>query len=514
MVLKRKKLVLAAILFLGLFLRVYNLDSESLWLDEAISINTAHLNPSQIIENRAVRGHPPLYFFILHCWISLFGDSEFSARFLSLIFGFLAIIMIYKVGKLLFDKQTGILSALILGLSVFHIQYSQEVRGYSLVVLLTLFSFYFFIKLFKKQKLTASIGYVLSSTILIYTHYSGLLIILTQNFYIIILYLSTKGVPRSRLKKWFLLQAILIFLFIPWIGISINQHIKIQSGHWLPLPSIISIIGSFLEYAGSMPLLLFFIILLSFAIFSYEKVKVSLEEKSVPKSIKTYRGNIHFSKDSRIYLLLMWLLTPIIGPFIISKVSAPIYWTRYTIGASLAFYLLAAKGIKSINYRYAKVAIAAAIITFSLVNAYGYYVQINKEQWREVTSFVDINAKPKDLVLFNAGWIQIAFDYYSKRTNIIKKPFPKETMFVNKKNIKELEPVIKGYNRIWLILNRSGDYNKLIKKTLCESYNLLYHRNYTSLYDFNGKYGGIEIAFFRKDNQGLVQSATVPDYSD
>ena len=145
---KNKLILLLGILFIGLFLRVYDLGNESIWLDEGCSIRFANLNLSQIISVRD-NGLPPLYYIILHWWINLFGDSEFSIRFPSVIFSFLAIFMIYKIGNQIFDKDVGMLSSLLLGLSVFHIHYSQEARTYSLCVLLTLLSMYFFINRFK-----------------------------------------------------------------------------------------------------------------------------------------------------------------------------------------------------------------------------------------------------------------------------------------------------------------------------------------------------------------------------
>ncbi len=66
-------------------------------------------------------------------------------------------------------------------------------------------------------------------------------------------------------------------------------------------------------------------------------------------------------------------------------------------------------------------------------------------------------------MLFNAGNIEVVFDYYSERNDLIKKPFPEKTRNVNENNIKELEPTVKGYDRIWLILSHSHDYKSMIK---------------------------------------------------
>ena len=98
-------LPLLAILLIGYFLRVYDLSNESIWLDEAFSIVSAKLNLSQIFFRPET--NPPLYYSILHLWINLFGDSEFSVRFPSVLFGSLSIFMVYKVGNEIFDKDVG-----------------------------------------------------------------------------------------------------------------------------------------------------------------------------------------------------------------------------------------------------------------------------------------------------------------------------------------------------------------------------------------------------------------------
>ena len=207
---RNELILILAILFVGLFFRIYGLGNESIWLDEGFSIRLSNLNLFHIVEETSRDVHPPLYYIILHYWINLFGDSEFSTRFLSVIFGFFAIFMIYKIGSLIFCKDVGVLSSLLLGLSVFHIQYSQEVRSYSLMSLLTLLSFYFFIRLLDKRSLTVLTGYVISSLLLLYTHFFGFFIIIAQNIYFLTLFLLSKNDYKLNLRRWILLQIILI----------------------------------------------------------------------------------------------------------------------------------------------------------------------------------------------------------------------------------------------------------------------------------------------------------------
>jgi uncharacterized membrane protein len=82
---------------------------------------------------------------------------------MSVIFAVLAILMIYKVGNLIYDKDVGLLSALILAFSVYHIHYSQEARMYSQAVLFTLVSMFYMIKHAIEGKLIFAGGYIISA---------------------------------------------------------------------------------------------------------------------------------------------------------------------------------------------------------------------------------------------------------------------------------------------------------------------------------------------------------------
>ncbi|MER3445436.1 MAG: hypothetical protein C4291_00755 [Candidatus Dadabacteria bacterium] len=496
MKLNRSGLILLLILLLGLFLRTHNLSKESIWFDEGYSISVADLSLLQIVvETYKSDQNLPLYYIILHFWISLFGDSEFSVRFPSVIFGLFAIFMLYEVGRLIFDNEVGILGSLLLGLSLFHIRYSQEARCYSLMVLLTLISIYFFIRLFKERSLIFSIGYILSSTLLIYTHVYGLFIIIAQDIYIVTLFLSSKENHKLNFRLWILLQFILITLFIPEIGFFLrNVSDMVHHGYWIPVPVISSIIDSFFEYAGSRYLSLLFLILSSFSIVNCEKFSGSFSWRDFFKSIESYRWNIYLSDTNRVYLVLVWLLTPIVLPFLISRFLTPIYITRYTIGASLAFYLLLSKGIRNLNFRYIKLAAIGIITILSLRAVWMYYTNTNKEQWREVANYIDTNAERGDLLVFNCypcakGGL---FDYYSKRIDLTKKVFSRTpSPQPGDYDIREISISVRGCNRVWYIMASEGyqEDKEFIKKTLSEAYNLSYYKRYVGIevYLFSNK---------------------------
>lgn len=483
--------ILLAILCLGLFLRIYDLGGESMWLDESVSLRLAHKGLSAIIKNRAANIHPPFYFLLLHYWVALLGDSEFVSRFLSVLFGVASMFMIYKVGSLFFDKEVGLLSSLLLATSRFHIQYSQEARAYALMALLTLLSIYFFKRLFEERNPWDSIGYILSTVLLAYTHVFGLFIPIVENLYFFTLFLFPREDTKLPIKRWFLLQFSFLLLFAPWIPVLFNQVFRFQGGFRREVPSMEMLFSTFGRFAGSEGLVVLLMALAFLSLVGWKKGKGGGDGKGLSKFPEGPRQRVIFTDMKDIYLLLLWLFIPIILPFLISKFSAPIYKYRCVIGASLALYLLAAKGIRSLAFAPAKLIAAGTITAFSLMAVWGYYGEVQKEQWREAASYMDSNAKPEDLILFNAGYSQRPFNYYSKRPDLIKQSFPSGIIKSDRKAMEELSSLTKGYGRIWLILSHSHDYRGLSVEALGRIYRLAHQRDFKGIriYLFEGSGG-------------------------
>jgi len=176
----RYGLALALILVVGLVLRLIQIGSDGLWLDEAYSVALANMSIIDMVRATAGDVHPPLYYFLLHYWVMAFGDSEIAVRLLSVVFGIAAIPVIYELGRLLFNREAGLVGALVLALSVFQIFYSQDARMYSLLVLLSLLSLYFFVLYLQRPCRLILVAYVLVTVLLLYTDVYGLFVVIVE----------------------------------------------------------------------------------------------------------------------------------------------------------------------------------------------------------------------------------------------------------------------------------------------------------------------------------------------
>jgi len=71
--------------------------------------------------------------------------------------GILSVLYIYKLGKELVDKSTGYIAALLLTVNVFQIEYSQEARSYSLMMLFIVIAYYYLVLFLKNQNYKTAI---------------------------------------------------------------------------------------------------------------------------------------------------------------------------------------------------------------------------------------------------------------------------------------------------------------------------------------------------------------------
>src|SRR6202011_1466619 len=98
----------------------------------------------------------------------------------SLFCGVALIPVIYLLGKELFKQSVGLLAAVLVALNLFQIQYSQEARAYSLVVLLVTNSSLLFVRFLKQQSTTYWIAYVVVSALAVYAHIFAVLVLGAQ----------------------------------------------------------------------------------------------------------------------------------------------------------------------------------------------------------------------------------------------------------------------------------------------------------------------------------------------
>ena len=470
------KVAIIAVVLVGSALRLYNLGGESIWWDEAYAIRVmSQPAPLEIIHLSSLDNNPPLYYLLLHYWMLIAGDSEVAVRLPSAIFGALAVPLIWRIGVLLFDRGVGLLAALLLALSSFHIRYSQEARGYALMGFLALLSFYFFLRIAKgRASHYMYAGYIISTSLLLYSHFYGVFLVLAQIVYLL--------VSREDLGKWIVPAGALVVLCSPWL-VMLAVNILAPTGawsntmYWLPEPTPEDVGRIFLIFSGSFPFSLPLALVLA-ALAGYSFVG-SAGKPGLPRAR---------------LLLASWLLVPILVPFALSYLYSPMLLERYAIAASFAYYLLAAQGLRGVRKikgskgGYAQVLLAVLIAILSVAGTLVYFTTITNERWRELASYVDRHSRPMDLVLIYWPEGLLTFDYYSDKNGIVSEGFDAESgTAVTEKNIKAVaarggtsvtpanasgvSSLVEGHERVWLVIFWDCcDKRRLLKRQMRVAY--------------------------------------------
>ena len=175
---------LLIIFFLGLGLRLYQLDGDSLWLDEIVTATKAQLGLLSIPRIAAQTDtFPPLLYMLTHLFMRYSGDSDFVVRLPAALLGSLSILLIYGVGSMLWTRVEGLAGAFLLSVNPWHIRYSQEARWYAPMVFLSLLSLLFLLKALQGNSRGPWVAFALVTSLALYNHYFAFLILPAQVLY-------------------------------------------------------------------------------------------------------------------------------------------------------------------------------------------------------------------------------------------------------------------------------------------------------------------------------------------
>ncbi|MFB6227928.1 MAG: glycosyltransferase family 39 protein [Halobacteriales archaeon] len=451
-----------AILLGGAALRLYALGRESFWIDELYSISDALGNTTieLLTELPVVKNHTPAYYVFLRQWERLTGITEVGLRLPAVLAGVGTIYVVYLVGTRLFDPRRGAIAAGLVALSRYHIAHSQEVRMYAFVGLLTGISFYWLVELNETYTRRSLAGYLLTTALLVYTHPYGVFVILGQNVYVWAR-LAVSADLAHDVRRWLSVQTGLGVLLVPYGVIVVRKLAATVGGGSVPLdwrtpPDLATIIGTPIGHAGYPVIPVTYegvpVHLVSLAIgipIVYGVLGVAVLRRTGASGDAIIRG-LGFRRENRegVYLCAAWLAVPILAPAVVSHLLTPIYGLRYTIGASLALFLLLAHGVTRIERRHLRYGVAGLLVLFLVVPVPVHYAIPTNEQWRESIDYVTENAEDDDLVVFPNADTTNAWEIYAPNATLTVREVDSEERW------QELNGTLREHETIW-VLNRT-----------------------------------------------------------
>ncbi|HEY0655305.1 MAG TPA: glycosyltransferase family 39 protein [Chryseosolibacter sp.] len=429
--------ILIFLMIVGTFFRLYNLTYASLWFDEIHSMNGA--DPSSTLSDvyeYSKRDQPPLFFVILHYWLKVFGYEDFAGRALTAFIGVLGIPAMYFLGKVYKNEKVGLFGAFMVTINWFHVDVSRDIRFYALVFLLTALSYMFFLLSVRKSNTSSFFWYTFFTSLLLNTHYFGLVVYLTQ-FVLFVIMMVWFRADRSFIVKG-LCSGLLTGLSIAhWFPV-IFSDLQIKSFHIQKIPQHFFIDYAWSYFKDPASFILFAICAFLSAGYFYNRLK----QRSI--------GIEHV-------IVFGWIFLSFFIPLLFSWIRYPMLMERYSIIALPAIFLVITHGFylipneKDRSYLVALVLVGACLSLFVLNRI---YKNILREDWRETADFFAADTA-KTVVFTPLTWYH---RYYFMKNHL---PLPMDHKQV------DISGIIKNKDHVWLLTHDYyiGPYNNPLFST-------------------------------------------------
>jgi mannosyltransferase len=431
--------VLFVVFALGMGLRLYQLDADSLWLDEIKTATASRVDLLSVPQSAARTSiHPPLLYIVTDVFFLLFGNSDFVVRLPAALLGSASILLTYKAGKMLWTEKEGLAGAFLLAVSPYHIEYSQEARHYALMVFLALTSLILLLKGLETGRKTLWLGFAASTSLALYTHYFAFLILPAEVAFAVWLtgetwWSSRRGAARTQDNDSLQADA---SSAAGWTGVTPTDNMQVNPARSTPSTGrlALGLLGSLLliafSYVPWLPVMWTQITRpnMAFQGFNADPAQIAgLSPQFFHNLLSDYSGvsgvplllfvalfilGLANSRRQTVGLTLLWIATP----FLFLAFVRVEHWIhpRYAICVLPVYLLVVARGLGSASAALSSlvrrtmdsVAVSTAVMSpmvilvglFSATSLDEYYHQ-QKEDWRGTAQYLASNIQTGDAIL-------------------------------------------------------------------------------------------------------------------
>lgn len=351
-------------------LRFWRLTDSCLWFDEIFSVHAAEHSWNSLFSFVALDLiHPPLFYILLKLWIAVGGEGLFWLRLFPVMFAVVSLVpFVLFLREVKQNRWVEIVALFLLAVNGSLIKYSQEVRMYSLLLCLSLFSMWLFARYFNKGK--SFVPLILVNLLLIYTHYFGWFVIVAEVVAILIF-------QRIKWQRMLLMFAVELGCFIPWIcavwnaaysGSELGQNIG-----WMSRPGIremVTFVFDLIEpfyyqassaepvsiFKVSLPILL--IVGLAMSLYCANWKKQADDEQQAAK------------------ILILFITLPLVVAFVASWLLPYSIWgTRHLVIVFAPLAIITANAVVHVSVRSLRIGLMTLLILFT---GYGYAIQASR----------------------------------------------------------------------------------------------------------------------------------------
>ena len=431
---KSSMLFIGFALFVGCVLRCWNIN-QSFWWDEIWSTMT-YVKDCSLWHVVSSIGYffnnHILYSLLARGSINIFGESEFTARLPALIMGLLGVVTVFKFGKTFLGTPCGVIAAILLAVSAFHIDHSSEARGYSGLALFSILSSFYFLKGLKTNGLRSWILYIVFTVLGFYSHVFMIAVSISQ-FFSSFLFVAVEkwsslkdGITKKAFGHFLISLSvagiITLLIYSPILATFFNNMGKVRFVNVNRIPFVMSLLNSF--YPGVLCISggIIYGILFFFGMYC------------------TLRKDPHLF----IYLFVMLVLPLSLYLFI----NPMFVFERYFVFALPFALLIVSQGVVGVSnnfkgiYKRGVVLLSLLFLVCLQLPAVSKMLHQDRQNYREAVRHVEneVRGRKGDLV-FSIGYAGEHFKYYATGITI-----------ATPETFDELSALIQDKKHIWCLI--------------------------------------------------------------
>lgn len=443
---------------LALGLRWAWLGDKSLWIDEAFT--------EWVVQQPLTAGwrstvqldqHPPLYYTLLHWWLGHERRlDEVALRALSAVAGAATVPFVHLIGRAAGGSRVGLVAAAVLAVSPWHVGYSQQARMYALMTLAAAIAISCLATVLARPAGRVSwllwAGYAVFTAATMLSHNTGVFLPVA----VLVALAWTAAARRWRrrdptlphrgheLRSVALATLAGVALWVPWLPVFLDQAARVDAEFWIRPPTLDAVavhVANLLS--GRLP-----------------------AELAAPLAVLAIAcaafGAVVIRRRSPLLAVLLVALVvgPVLGELVVS-LRRPIFYSQTMLWTIGPFAVLLGAAVAELRRRVAIGVAVAVLVGLNGSGLAGYYRDSGPEDWRGAAAVVAAGASPGDLVLFDAGWTQLAFDHYYDRSGgprIEVHGLPAELFErgvlepkMTTADLPRLDALVAGRDRVWVV---------------------------------------------------------------
>ncbi len=351
---------------ISLALGLYQLGQPSFWIDESYTARTI-ADPYWDLRSE----HHVVYYSFMKPWSALFGSGEVALRLPSVIAAAAACALLVPFGNRLLGRPVGSIAGIVLALNPFVVQWSQQARSYTIVMLAAIVATWFLVDLREKRTRRSWAWYTVALGVLLVLQPLSAGLVASAHF------LAAKG---FRLK--IVASGVTVSVVAAWYLRGVYERDS-ESGtlSWNVDPTVSSVSRAILELSGAVGVGLL-LTLVALTIVRRERL-----------------------------LLASWALAPLVISVVVTPIGK-VFVDRYVLVSAPAFALLVAAAIRELRgpWRAGAVGAFVAGTIAGLLIWYGPDGSDNwaGQDWKAATMF----AMQHGGATVEPSWATPAYEYY------------------------------------------------------------------------------------------------------